>query len=43
MVHRSADMEDMEDMETGAKRILENVDLIYTEFNTILDYQKKMQ
>lgn len=40
MVHRQTDIGDLE---SGAKRIYENLDLIYTEFNTILDYQKKMQ
>ena len=40
MVHR---LNDTSDLETGAKRICENIDLIYTEFNTILDYQRKMQ
>jgi len=40
MVHKAVDIENME---TGAKRIFENMDLIYTEFNTILDYLKRMQ
>lgn len=34
---------DTSELETGAKRIYENLDLIYTEFNTILEFQKKMQ
>ncbi len=40
MAHRQTDTDDLE---TGAKRIYENLDLIYTEFNTIIDYQKKMK